>query len=61
MCVLGPNRVSERWRRHYNSVRPHSCLGYRPPAPESNQPLLFSSTTSQRTKGAGPKESKTVT
>ncbi|HCK40298.1 MAG TPA: hypothetical protein DHW22_01555, partial [Planctomycetaceae bacterium] len=28
----------ERWRRHYNSVRPHSCLGYRPPAPESNQP-----------------------
>ncbi|MBD14849.1 MAG: hypothetical protein CMJ72_06740, partial [Planctomycetaceae bacterium] len=38
MCVLGPNRVSERWRRHYNTVRPHSCLGYRPPAPESNQP-----------------------
>jgi putative transposase len=23
----------ERWRRHYNEVRPHSSLGYRPPAP----------------------------
>jgi transposase InsO family protein len=23
-----------RWRRHYNTVRPHSSLGYRPPAPE---------------------------
>lgn len=22
-----------RWRRHYNEVRPHSALGYRPPAP----------------------------
>ena len=25
----------ERWRYHYNTVRPHSALGYRPPAPES--------------------------
>ena len=25
----------ERWRRHYNTVRPHCALGYRPPAPES--------------------------
>jgi len=24
----------ETWRRHYNAVRPHSSLGYRPPAPE---------------------------
>jgi transposase InsO family protein len=24
----------ERWRWHYNAVRPHSALGYRPPAPE---------------------------
>ena len=23
----------EHWRRHYNHVRPHSALGYRPPAP----------------------------
>ncbi len=24
----------ETWRRHYNTVRPHSSLGYKPPAPE---------------------------
>ena len=24
----------ESWRRHYNAVRPHASLGYRPPAPE---------------------------
>jgi len=24
-----------RWRQHYNSKRPHSALGYRPPAPET--------------------------
>jgi transposase InsO family protein len=28
----------ERWRRLYNSVRPHSSLGYRPPAPEAMLP-----------------------
>ena len=26
--------VIESWRRHYNTVRPHSSLHYRPPAPE---------------------------
>ena len=26
--------VIEGWRRHYNGVRPHSSLGYKPPAPE---------------------------
>ena len=25
----------EEWRRHYNRFRPHSSLGYRPPAPET--------------------------
>ena len=25
--------VIEQWRRHYNSIRPHSSLGYQPPAP----------------------------
>ena len=24
----------EAWRRQYNTIRPHSSLGYRPPAPE---------------------------
>jgi putative transposase len=27
--------LTERWRRAYNTVRPHSSLGYRPPAPEA--------------------------
>ena len=26
--------VIEQWRKHYNTARPHSSLGYRPPAPE---------------------------
>lgn len=25
--------VIESWRVHYNTKRPHSALGYRPPAP----------------------------
>ena len=29
----------ERWRQHYNHVRPHSSLGYKPPAPEAVIPL----------------------
>jgi transposase InsO family protein len=32
--VLEARVLCERWRRHYNTVRPHSALGYRPPAPE---------------------------
>lgn len=31
--------VIEQWRVHYNTVRPHSALGYRPPAPESLIPM----------------------
>ncbi len=27
----------EAWRREYNTIRPHSSLGYRPPAPETIQ------------------------
>lgn len=27
--------VIESWRRHYNAVRPHASLGYKPPAPEA--------------------------
>jgi len=28
----------ERWRHHYNTRRPHSSLGYRPPVPEAIKP-----------------------
>ncbi len=27
--------LTELWRREYNQVRPHSALGYKPPAPET--------------------------
>ena len=27
--------IIEKWRLHYNTKRPHSALGYRPPAPEA--------------------------
>src|SRR5215213_1067346 len=26
--------VIESWRRHFDTIRPHASLGYRPPAPE---------------------------
>ncbi len=32
----------ERWLREYNTLRPHSSLGYIPPAPEAIEPLPYS-------------------
>ena len=32
--------VIESWRRHYNTVRPHASLGYRPPAPQVFVPVF---------------------
>ncbi len=29
----------ERWRQEYNRFRPHSSLGYKPPAPEAKTDL----------------------
>ncbi len=31
--------IIEQWRKHYNTKRPHSALGYRPPAPETIIPM----------------------
>ena len=31
-------QVVERWRKHRNTVRPHSSLRYRPTAPEARRP-----------------------
>ena len=31
--------IIEKWRKHYNTKRPHSALGYRPPAPEAIIPM----------------------
>ena len=36
--LLEAKVLSERWRVRYNTVRPHSSLGYRPPAPEAIVP-----------------------
>ena len=32
--------VIEQWRKHYNTVRPPSALGYRPPAPQTFAPSV---------------------
>lgn len=33
--LLEAQILIERWRQEYNQIRPHSALGYRPPAPET--------------------------
>lgn len=38
--LLEAKTIIERWRTHYNTKRPHSSLGGRPPAPETFQPTL---------------------
>src|SRR5262249_46225157 len=32
--------VIEGWRRHYNTIRPHASIGYKPPAPEEFVPAF---------------------
>jgi putative transposase len=39
--------VIERWRVEYNTRRPHSALGYRPPAPAACSPLVPPNPSSQ--------------
>jgi hypothetical protein len=42
--AIGEARILiERWRRHYNTIRPHSSLGYRPPAPVTILPPMAKS------------------
>ena len=36
--LLEAKVLIERWRVEYNTIRPHSSLGYRPPAPETIYP-----------------------
>jgi transposase InsO family protein len=38
----------ERWRVEYNTIRPHSSLGYRPPAPAATMPAEPCSATLRR-------------
>ena len=37
--LLEAKVLVKRWRREYNHIRPHSSLGYRPPAPEVIIPM----------------------
>lgn len=39
----------EQWRRHYNTVRPHSALDYRPPAPQTLMPSQDAFRSAQHT------------
>jgi putative transposase len=43
--------VVESWRQHYNTVRPHSSLGYKPPAPEV---VLWPAPSAEATPPAAP-------
>ena len=38
--VLEARVLADRYRRQYNTVRPHSALGYRPPTPETALPAV---------------------
>ena len=39
--------VIEQWRVEYNTRRPHSALGYRPPVPAAYSPLVAANQLSQ--------------
>ncbi|MCO6389408.1 IS3 family transposase [Aliihoeflea sp. 40Bstr573] len=45
--------IVESWRRHFNTVRPHGSLGYKPPAPEVFIPA-FAARTALQTQPAMP-------
>lgn len=38
--LLEAKIIIEKWRCHYNTVRPHSSLGRRPPAPRTLEPEI---------------------
>ena len=40
--------VIESWRRHFNTIRPHESLGYKPPAPEVFVPAFAAWPAAQR-------------
>ena len=58
--LLEAKVLVERWRRTYNTIRPHSSLGYRPPAPEAVQPLHSATATPPLCEVAGTSEEQTL-
>ena len=59
--LLEAKVLIERWRQAYNTIRPHSSLGYRAPAPEATQSCSFASATPQRTNRTGLLATPTLT
>lgn len=60
--LLEAKVLIERWRVEYNTVRPHSSLGYRPPAPEAwRVQLEAASATLQQLPTAERKDPKLTT
>jgi len=43
--LLEAQVLIEQWRKEYNQIRPHSSLGYRPPAPKAILPINLQLTT----------------
>ena len=46
--------IIESWRRHYNTVRPHGSLGYKPPAPEVFVPAMAARAAAQPNPASPP-------
>ena len=60
--LLEAKVLIERWRVEYNTVRPHSSLGYSPPAPEAWRLRLEpASATLQQLPTAEPEDSPSTT
>ena len=59
--LLEAKVLIERWRRHYNTARPHSSLGYRPPAPEARPAVQPASATLPQAERLGHLAQETLT
>ena len=59
--VLEAKVLVERRRQDYNTIRPHSALGYRPPAPEARQPCAVAAAAPPQPHRAGLIEGENLT
>jgi putative transposase len=59
--LLEAKVLVERWRQDYNTIRPHSALGYRPPAPAARQPFAVAAATPPQPQRAGLLEGEKLT
>jgi transposase InsO family protein len=55
--LLDAKVLIELWRHHCNTIRPHSALAHRPPAPEARQPCAVASATPRQPHRAGGRRS----